>query len=159
MNIGRETTDLDFLLTHMRAEKKELQEVFGQISTVHSSDGFVFNFESMEFLDQPHMKYPGYRIILGVKFAQMKDKIHVDVGVGDVVNPLTREIMLAKYRGRPFFEDSISMLVYPVETIFSEKLETILSKGPGNSRMKDYHDLILLIRNEGLVDSEKLKKL
>jgi hypothetical protein len=47
-------------------------------------------------------------------------------------------------------------LVYPVETIFSEKLEAILSKG--NSRMKDYHDLILLIRSEGLIDGDKLKE-
>ena len=43
------------------------------------------------------------------------------------------------------------MLVYPPETIFAEKLETVLSKGAINSRMKDYHDLLLLTRNPALI--------
>lgn len=158
LEIGRETTDLDFLLTRMKAEEKELQEVFGQIISVHSADGFTFSFDSIELLKQPHMDYPGYRVILNTTLANMKDKIQVDVGVGDVVDPLPLEIPLVKYRGKPFYENVISLLVYPVETIFSEKLETILSKGAGNSRMKDYHDLILLIRSGGMLDQDKLKE-
>lgn len=157
IEIGRETADLDFLLTRMKAEEKELQEAFGQIIKVHSADGFAFFFDSIELLKQPHMGYPGYRVSLNATLAHMRDKIQVDVGIGDVVDPLTLEIPLIKYKGKPFFENVISLLVYPVETIFSEKLETILSKGAGNSRMKDYHDLILLIRNEGMVDGDKLK--
>ena len=158
IEIGRETTDLDFLLTRMNAETTELQEIIGQIITIHSSDGFTFAFESIELLNQHHMKYPGYRIILNTRVANMKDKIQIDIGVGESVDPLILEIPLIKYRGKPFFENAVSLYVYPVETIFSEKLETILSKGPGNSRMKDYHDLILLIRSEGLVDRDKLKE-
>lgn len=158
IDIGRETADLDFLLTRMKAEEKELQKVFEQIITIYSSDGFDFAFESIEFLNQPHMNYHGYRVILNTTFANTKDKVQVDIGVGDVVDPLTFEIPLIKYRGRPLFENTISILVYPVETIFSEKLETILSRGAGNSRMKDYHDLILMIRNERVVDADKLKE-
>jgi hypothetical protein len=30
---------------------------------------------------------------------------------------------------------------------FAEKLETVISKGASRSRMKDYHDLLLLTRN------------
>lgn len=157
MEIGRETTDLDFLLTRMKAGERELQEVFEQILSVHSTDGFNFSFDSIELLSQPHMDYPGYRIVLSTAFAKMKDKVQVDVGVGDIVEPLTREIPLVKYHGNPFFESTVSLLVYPVEAIFSEKLETILSKGAGNSRMKDYHDLILIIRNEGMLNIDKLK--
>lgn len=157
MEIGRETMDLDFLLTRMKAEERELQETFEQILSVHSEDGFTFSFDSIELLSQPHMDYPGYRVVLSTAFAKMKDKVQVDVGVGDIVEPLTREITLVQYRGKPFFESAVSLLVYPVETIFSEKLETILSKGAGNSRMKDYHDLILLIRNERMLNLDKLK--
>jgi predicted nucleotidyltransferase component of viral defense system len=158
MEIGRETTDLDFLLTRMKAEERELQQIFGQIINMHSADGFIFTFDSIELLKQPHMDYPGYRVTLNTAFANTKDKIQVDIGVGDVVDPLTLEIPLVKYRDKPFFESVISLLVYPVETIFSEKLETILSKGSGNSRMKDYHDLILLIRSKGMVDINRLKE-
>jgi len=156
MKIGRETVDLDFLLTHMNVEVKGLQEVFEEIVSISSNDGFTFSFESIEILSQPHMEYPGYRTIFKASFANMKDKIHVDVGIGDVVEPQNREIKLFKYRGKPFFEESISLLVYPIETIFAEKLETVLSKGSRSSRMKDFHDLLLLLRDKSLNNSKTL---
>lgn len=133
MKIGRETVDLDFLLTRINLEAKGLQEVFEEIVDMSSEDGFSFSFERIEVLSQPHMEYPGYRVTFTVSFAKMKDRIHVDVGIGDIVEPENREIELFKYRGKPFFEESISLLVYPIETIFAEKLETVLSKGPRNS--------------------------
>jgi hypothetical protein len=104
------------------------------------------------------MDYPGYRITLNALFAKMKDKIHIDVGVGDVVEPQHRKIELFQYRGKPFFEDAVSLLVYPIESIFAEKLETVLSKGSKNSRMKDYHDLLLLVRTKKLLEPKKLKE-
>ncbi len=156
MKIGRETVDLDFLLTRMNAEVKGLQKVFEEIVSISSNDGFTFTFESIELLPQPHMEYPGYRTIFKSSFAKMKDKIHVDVGVGDIVEPQNREIKLFEYRGKPFFEESISLLVYPIETIFAEKLETVLSKGSRNSRMKDFHDLLLLLRDKSLHSSKTL---
>ncbi len=156
MKIGRETVDLDFLLTRMNAEVKGLQEVFEEIVSTSSDDGFTFFFEGIELLSQPHMEYPGYRTTFKASFAKMKDKIHVDVGVGDIVEPQNRDIKLFEYRGKPFFEESISLLVYPIETIFAEKLETVLSKGSRNSRMKDFHDLLLLLRDKSLQSSKKL---
>lgn len=156
MKIGRETVDLDFLLTRMNAEVKGLQQVFEEIVSTSSDDGFTFSFEGIELLSQPHMEYPGYRTTFKASFAKMKDKIHVDVGIGDIVEPQNREIKLFEYRGKPFFEESISLLVYPIETIFAEKLETVLSKGSRNSRMKDFHDLLLLLRDKSLQNSKNL---
>src|SRR3984885_16068259 len=46
MKIGRETVDLDFLLTRMNAETEALQMVFQEIVSVTSDDGFTFSFES-----------------------------------------------------------------------------------------------------------------
>lgn len=158
MKIGRETVDLDFLLTRMKAEKTTLEEICKKIAAASLDDGFTFSFTGIELLSQPHMDYPGYRITLNTSFAKMKDKIHIDVGVGDVVEPQHWEIKLFQYRGKSFFEDAVSLLVYPIETIFAEKLETVLSKGSKNSRMKDYHDLLLLVRSKGLIRSSKLKE-
>ncbi len=156
MKIGRETVDLDFLLTRMNAETEALQGVFQEIVSVTSDDGFNFSFENIELLSQPHMEYPGYRTTFKTSFGRMKDKIHVDVGVGDIVEPQNKKLKLSEYRGKPFFEESISLLVYPIETIFAEKLETVLSKGSRNSRMKDFHDLLLLLRDTNLKNSKKL---
>ncbi len=158
MKIGRETMDLDFLLTRMKAEKQNLKEICEGIASVPSDDGFAFSFEDIEPLSQPHMNYPGYRITLGASFAKIRDKIHIDIGVGDAVEPQYLEIKLFQYRGTPFFEDTLSLQVYPIETIFAEKLETVLSKGSRNSRMKDYHDLLLLVRSKRLINLKRLKK-
>jgi hypothetical protein len=62
-----------------------------------------------------------------------------------------------EYKGKPIFEGEITLMVYPVETIFAEKLETIISKGSSNSRMKDYHDVLLMMREKGLLEVNKLK--
>lgn len=158
MKIGRETVDLDFLLTRMKVEENELREVIEQMISASSSDGFAFSFSGIELLQQPHMEYPGYRVTLKTAFGKMRDKVQVDVGIGDIVEPVTRKIQLIQYRGKSLFEEAVSIPVYPVETIFAEKLETIISKGVGNSRMKDYHDLILLIQAKGMLELNKLQK-
>ena len=44
---------------------------------------------------------------------------------------------------------------YPVETIFAEKVETIVRLGMANSRLKDYYDLVTLAR-EFTFDGEVL---
>ena len=44
-----------------------------------------------------------------------------------------------------------------METVFSEKLETVLSRMESNSRMKDFHDLIIMSREPNLLDRESLK--
>jgi predicted nucleotidyltransferase component of viral defense system len=64
IKIGRETTDLDFLLTQMKVEENELQKILKEISSIHLADGFIFVFDSIKLLNQPHMEYPGYRVIL-----------------------------------------------------------------------------------------------
>lgn len=157
MEIGRETTDLDFLLTSINASKDEIKEAIEEIIAIESEDGFSFSYEGIELLEQPHMDYPGYRVGLKATFGRMRDKIQIDVGIGDVVTPTTRELHFFQYRGKPMFEGEISLVVYPPETIFAEKLETVLSKGAANSRMKDYHDLILLAREPHVINLNKLQ--
>jgi len=156
MEIGRETIDLDFLLTRMEASEEEIKKAMLEIVATELMDGFVFHYQDISPLEQPHMKYPGYRVNFEVTFGRMKDKIHIDVGTGDIVNPITRKLYLVQYHDKPLFESQISLLVYPPETIFAEKLETVISKGAINSRMKDYHDLLLFTRNSRLISFHKL---
>lgn len=157
MKINRETVDLDFLLTHMKSEKDAIEDICKDIAKIPLNDGFTFNFFNIFLLSQPHMQYPGYRIKFKASFANMRDQIHIDIGVGDVVEPKHFHVPLFQYRGKPFFEGTLTLLAYPIESIFSEKLETLLSKGSANSRIKDYHDLLLLIREQSLIDHKKLK--
>ncbi len=157
IDIGRETVDLDFLVTRMNVEEKEIRDAIERILFERLEDGFAFSYEKIELLNQPHMAYSGYRITLKVVFGKMKGKIQIDIGVGDTVVPESRTFSTFAYKGKPLFEGDVILMVYPPETIFAEKLETVISKGVKNSRMKDYHDLLLLCREKGFLERNLLE--
>lgn len=156
MMIARETTDIDLLAQKLQANIPQLEKVLSEICTVNITDGFTISLQNIDELDHSHMNYPGFRAKLGVKFGSMKDRIQIDIGVGDIVDSKVITWPLYQYRGQPIFESMISLSAYPVETIFSEKLETIISRGAINSRMKDFHDIVLLCRKKELFNIEKL---
>ncbi len=67
--------------------------------------------------------------------------IKIDVSTGDIITPHAIE-----YSYKLLLEDrSISLLSYNLETIIAEKLQTILSRGILNTRMRDYYDLHILL--------------
>ena len=49
------------------------------------------------------------------------------------------------YSFKLLFEDrSISILAYNLETVLAEKIETLLSRGTANTRMRDFYDIYVL---------------
>ena len=154
--INRETIDIDFLMIKIKSEMKNIEKIMKEVVSTDTEDGFSFTWFSVEELNQPHMEYTGFRVTLNAQFGKMQDKIQVDIGIGDVVMPLETTFTLFEYKGKPIFAGEISLYVYPPEAIFAEKLETIISKGVINSRMKDYHDLLVMIREPDFLDIEKL---
>ena len=155
--IGRETIDIDLLARRLNTEKSLVEQIMREICLLHLTDGFQMQFISLDDLDHQHMNYPGFQARVAIQFGVMSDKFYVDIGVGDAVEPLSLDWPSFIYKEKPLFEDPISLEVYPVETIFAEKLETVISRGAANSRMKDYHDLLLLCRERNLIDKDLLK--
>ena len=155
--IGRETTDIDLLAKRLYAEKSHVEQIIQEICLLHLNDGFQMRLDNLDDLDHQHMNYPGFQARVAVQFGVMSDKFYVDIGVGDAVEPVTLIWPSFIYKEKPLFENFISLDVYPVETIFAEKLETVISRGAANSRMKDYHDLLLLCRQSKLIDKLILK--
>jgi hypothetical protein len=64
-------------------------------------------------------------------------RIQVDFGVGDVIVPGPRMIEYPVFLGG----DTIELLAYPVETSIAEKLQAMVALGEANSRMKDFYDV------------------
>lgn len=154
--INRETIDIDFLMTKIKSEMQNIKKSVKEIVAINSEDGFFFTWFSAEELIQPHMEYAGFRVTLNAQFGKMEDKIQVDIGIGDSVSPIQTTFTPFEYKGKPIFAGEISLYVYPPEAIFAEKLETLISKGAINSRMKDYHDLLVMIREPDFLDTKKL---
>lgn len=158
IDILRETIDVDLLARKLNSEKDNIIKIINEITTVVVDDGFELTFEDIQDLDHEHMNYPGLRVKLSAKFGNMKDRFQIDIGVGDTVEPVKIDWPLFEHKDLPLFSDELSLMVYPVETIFSEKLETVISRGGLNSRMKDFHDLYLLCKSEEIVSSESLSQ-
>lgn len=154
--INRETIDIDFLMTKIKSAMENIEKIIKEVAAIDSEDGFSFTWFSAEELSQPHMEYTGFRVTLDAQFGKMRDKIQIDIGIGDVVVPVETTFNPFEYKGKPIFAGEISLYVYPPEAIFAEKLETIISKGAINSRMKDYHDLLVMIREEDFLNMKKL---
>jgi predicted nucleotidyltransferase component of viral defense system len=146
------------LLAHyLEIGRETIEKVVREIVSENLPDGLNYSWNGIEDIGQPHMGYPGFRVSINIICGGMKDKIQLDIGVGDKVNPVEEELETFEYKGKPLFAGKISLQVYPVEAIFAEKLETIISKGAINSRMKDYHDALLIIREEKLLPKTKAK--
>jgi predicted nucleotidyltransferase component of viral defense system len=70
----------------------------------------------------------------------MHTPLKIDFSTGDVITPSE-----VTYSFRLLFEErTISILAYNLETVLAEKLETLLSRGTANTRMRDFYDIYAL---------------
>lgn len=58
-------------MTKIRSEMQNIKKVIKEVAATHSEDGFSFTWFSAEELNQPHMEYTGFRIILNPQFGKM----------------------------------------------------------------------------------------
>ena len=84
--------------------------------------------------------------------------LQIDLGFGDVVEAIDYSLDLISTSKGPLFESKIQVLSYPKEFIFAEKLETVIQRGIGNTRMKDFHDLYTLISLQGCLKTNYIDK-
>jgi predicted nucleotidyltransferase component of viral defense system len=148
VDLGRDTRDLDFLLQRLRAEKDVLTRTLNEVAALNAGDGFVFTLKAVKDLAHQHMKYPGFSAAFLVNFGKMRESLDIDIGNGDTVEAQSEALKLMTGKGKPLFEEEVSLLVYPPETILAEKLQTLVLRAEQNSRMKDYYDIFMLMRFE-----------
>lgn len=155
LDLGRGTKDLDFLLKQVQAEEATLTRVFEDIASIDSQDGFEFRLIRIQLLEDNNKPYPGYRILFAATCGNIKDTVQLDLGVDDVVDTQLARVLLLTVNNKPLFdENSVELQVYPLEYIFSEKLQTIIFRAEFNSRMKDFYDVYQII-NSGHLNIEK----
>ncbi len=150
----RPTRDID-LLGFGIAEIPHLIKVFEDLCAIEVEDGISFESASITAEEiRKDANYSGTRVIVVGTIDGAKCTVQVDVGYGDAVTPApamaTYPVML---EGMPAPE----LRVYPQYTVIAEKFEAIVSLGMANSRMKDYFDLWVLLRNADL-DQQTLEQ-
>lgn len=139
----RPTRDADFL-GFGTPDPLRIASVVRALCEADVDDGLVFDLSRMNVdAIRETARYDGLRVQLKARLGTATCVIQWDIGFGDAITPEPEEV-----RFDTMLEDVPSpvLRIYPRETAFAEKLEAIVVLGMGNSRMKDYFDLLSLIR-------------
>jgi len=143
VDIHRPTRDLD-LLGYGDLSDKQIINLFQEICTTEvKPDGLVFDQDSFSVTDiREYQEYTGKRVLFFAYLAGARIRIQVDVGFGDAVAPPPEEVVYPTILNFP----APKIRAYPMESVISEKTQTVVSLGMQNSRMKDYFDIWVLSR-------------
>lgn len=139
----RTTLDIDFL-AHFDNEVTTIEKVMKDVcDTSVDPDGLNFDPQTAKGMKiKEDADYEGVR----VKFTGFLDlaeiPMQIDVGFGDIVYPKTKVIDYPVILDFP----KPHLNGYPQESVISEKFEAMIKLGLLNSRMKDFYDIWLMIR-------------
>jgi predicted nucleotidyltransferase component of viral defense system len=136
---NRSTMDVDTTVKGIDLSAESVRKIIGEIAVVEIDDGITFEIKSIEpIMDEAD--YPGIRVMMETMLETMRTPLKIDFSTGDVITP--RETV---YSFTLMFEErAISILAYNLETVLAEKLETLLSRGTTNTRMRDFYDIFAL---------------
>ena len=135
----RTSMDLDTTVRGLELTREKASEVFRGICAVRVDDDITFEVTGCEDIRETD-DYPGLRVHLMARYGPMATPLKVDVTTGDRITPSA----VAYDYPLLFDERSIHIMSYPVETVMAEKLETVLSRGIANTRLRDYYDIHML---------------
>ena len=136
---NRSTMDVDTTVKGVDLSAESIRKIVDEIASIEIEDGMAFEIKSIEpIMDESD--YPGIRVMMDAMLETMQTPLKLDFSTGDAITP--SEIA---YSFKLMFEDrTISILAYNLETILAEKLETLLSRGTANTRMRDFYDIFAL---------------
>lgn len=85
---------------------------------------------------------------------RLRQQFKIDISTDDVITPSA-----IAYDYKLMFEDrTIRVMTYNLETLLSEKLQTMLQRDIANTRMRDFYDVFYLLKEQNdRIDIQVLK--
>lgn len=140
----RPTRDVDFL-GFGSDDLGRIESVFRDLCEIVIPDGIVFDPRSVRAAEiRLEANYGGVRVNLVGTLAGARCPVQADIGFGDAVTPDPVE---SAYPTLLADLPAPALRVYPKPTVIAEKFHAIVELGLENSRMKDYFDLWVLLRD------------
>lgn len=138
---SRTTMDMDALLINHPLNQDRIHNDFHKLLNYDIRDGVSFLIvDSIEIREND--RYHGIRLKLIAKFGHIRNPIHIDISTGEQSYPFE---VIYPYTSL-LSGDWIFVNAYTVETILSEKLETIVHQRGIKVRIKDYFDVYLMVK-------------
>jgi hypothetical protein len=154
----RTTLDIDFL-ARFDNQINSIEKVIKDICKVKVvPDGLVFDAETVRGQRiKEDADYEGVRVKFVGLLERARVPMQIDIGFGDIVYPRPKifDYPVILDLPKPHLQG------YPLESVVSEKFEAIVKLGLLNSRMKDFYDIWLMMRQfgfDGLNLAEALKR-
>lgn len=135
----RTTMDMDATIKGQTLQLEEIVQIIEEILSIPLDDGAVFTLGNIEEIRE-EADYPGFRVSVGAVLDRTRQTLKIDITTGDFITP--REVV---YNFKLMFEDRvIRIMAYNLETVLAEKIETIITRGVTNTRMRDFYDIYIL---------------
>ena len=139
----RTTMDIDTTINGLQLGKDQTTKMIEEIIDIDAFDGVTFKIQSVASI-MDDFDYPGLRYMLEASFDGLHQPIKIDISTGDIITP---SAILFDYK--LMFEDRhLKIYAYNIETLLAEKLETIMSRGEDNTRMRDFYDVYFIWSQE-----------
>lgn len=148
---NRSTMDIDFLATKVNLEDPDkIIQIIDEICEVCVDDNVVLKSDAFSRIKLSE-KNPGLRIRITGNLENVRQTFSIDIALGDpVINP-------GKYMFPLIISnEKIEIDAYSLESVIAEKLETVLTRGEGNTRQKDLYDLFMLRKVEKEINVKRL---
>ena len=135
----RATMDIDTTAKNLSLSVITATEIITKIISIPIDDGVSFVIKDVSVI-MDDAEYNGVRASLEATIDAMRTPLKIDISTGDTITP--GEI---DYKFKLMFEDrSIVVLAYNIESVLAEKLETVISRGTANTRLRDFYDIYIL---------------
>lgn len=150
----RATMDIDTTVKALSLKEQDARAIIEKICAVHVEDGVTFKITSVKKIME-EFDYPGIRMMIEANLERLRQPFKIDMSTDDAITPRAID-----YEYKLLFEDrTISVLSYNLETLLAEKMQTILSRGLANTRMRDFYDVYEIMSSKAeQVDMNVLKK-
>ncbi len=135
----RTTMDMDTTVRGIDMDETNIKRIVKEIFSIDAGDGILFQFEKIEPIREDD-DYNNYRIHFTAEYGKIKNKMKMDITTGDEITPAAIEYSFHTM----FDEKDIEVYAYTLETILAEKYETVIRRGIGNTRSRDFYDLYVL---------------
>lgn len=136
---NRTTMDIDTAFKNGNFNESTIVKMIKEIVSIELDDNAKLSYLDVSSI-RDEDEYGGFRFDILVEIDNIKEKFHLDIATGDPITPFEIE-----YNYQPILGNSyIKIWAYNIETILSEKIETILSRLEFNGRMRDFYDIYLI---------------
>lgn len=137
----RATMDMNATIKDWPVNEESIKKMFFDICNTDLHDNITFELKKICEIREGD-KYTGYRVSISANYPPMAVPLKLDITTGDKITPEA-----IRYGYKLLLEDKeISVLAYNLETIMAEKLESIVSRGDQNTRLRDFYDVYILMK-------------